>query len=134
MNKATLVARLLLGLLFFFFGLNGFFHFLPVPPMSEKAGTFFAGMVATGYFLPLLAGTQVVCGALLLAGAFVPLALIVLAPVILNIVLFHIFVDTAGLPMALAIGCLETFLAFFSKPYSEPIKQLFCCDKMCKKN
>lgn len=138
MNKLSLVARILLGLIFFVFGLNGFFQFIPMPEtMPEGMMTFMNGMIASKYFFPLLKGTEVVCGALLLAGAFVPLALVVLAPIILNIFLIHVFLDPSGLPIALVIGCLEIYLAFFARPYSEVVKQLFCCPMakgMCVKN
>lgn len=128
MKRITLVARLLLGLIFFVFGLNGFFHFIPMKQqMAPAAMTFFQGMMATRYFFPLLAGTQVVTGALLLTGAFVPLALVVLAPVILNIFLFHAFVQTQGIVLALVLGFLEIYLSFFSKPYSDIVKQIFRC-------
>ena len=90
MKKLTLVARLLLGLMFFVFGLNGFIHFIPTPPMSGPSAEFFAGMTATHYMLPLISGTQALSGLLLLIGAFVPLALVMLAPIVLNILLFHI--------------------------------------------
>src|SRR3989344_6088091 len=122
MSKFPMIARILLGLIFFVFGLNGFFHFIPMPEtMPERMTTFFTGMVATGYFLPLLSGTQVVCGALLLVGAFIPLALVVLAPVILNIFLVHVFMDPKGLPLAIFVGLLEIYLSFFAQPYSDVV-------------
>ena len=125
MKTFTLIARILLGLVFFVFGLNGFFHFLPMPPMEGTAAVFFGGLMATGYFIPVLAATQTISGALLLAGKFVPLALVMLAPVVLHIFLFHAFVDLAGLPVAIVVGALEVYLAFFSRPYSDSVKQLF---------
>jgi len=128
MSKLPLIARILLGSVFFIFGLNGFFHFIPMPEtMPERMMTFMNGMMATGYFFPLLSGTQVVCGALLLIGAFVPLALIILAPVILNIFLVHVFMAPDGLVLAIVIGLLEVYLAFFAKPYSDIVKQIFRC-------
>lgn len=128
MSKLPLIARLVLGLIFFVFGLNGFLNFIPPPEsMPENMTTFMNGMMVTGYFFPLLKGTEVVCGALLLVGAFVPLALIVLAPIILNIFLVHAFMAPEGLPIAIAIGLLECYLAFFAKPYSDIVKQIFRC-------
>lgn len=130
MSKPTLVARILLGLAFFVFGLMGLLNLVPPPPnMPEKLQTFMAGMMATGYFFPLVKGTEVVCGALLLVGAFVPLALIVLAPIILNIFLVHAFMDPSGLPIAIVLGLLEIYLAFFASPYKEVVKQIFRCPK-----
>lgn len=107
-------ARIALGLVFFVFGLNGFLLFIPGPtePLPEAAMAFTGGMYAAGYFFPLLAGTQVVSGALLLTNRLVPLALTVLAPVVLNIVLFHLFVWRNGLGMALVILALEAGLAW----------------------
>jgi putative oxidoreductase len=128
MKKLPLIARILLGLLFFVFGLNGFFNFIPTPTdMPEKVKTFMAGLMATGYFFPVLKGTETICGALLLSGAFVPLALVVLAPIIIQISLFHAFLEPSGLPMVAFIVILEVYLAFFSQPYSPIVKQIFRC-------
>ncbi len=85
-SKAVIVARVLLGLVFFVFGLNGFLHWFPLPTMKGAAPEFMAGLVASGYFFPLLFGTYTITGAALLTGRFVPLALTLLAPVIVNIV------------------------------------------------
>src|SRR5215207_2640730 len=109
---ATVAARLLLGLGFLVFGLNGFFNFIPPPPtpMPERAMAFIGGLMGSGYMLALIAGTQVVVGALLLVNRFVPLALLLIAPVVVNIVAFHIFLERSGLPVALVVLTLETFL------------------------
>ena len=93
--------------------------------MPGAAGAYFSGLMATGYFLPFLAGAQTICGFLLLIGAYVPLALVALAPIILHITLFHLFLDQKGLPMAIFLFVLETYLAFFAEPYCAKIKPLF---------
>lgn len=90
MNIKTAL-RLLLGLIFFVFGLNGFFNFLPAPQLSPEAQTFMGGLFSSGYFFPVLKGTEVIAGLALLSGYFVPLALVVLAPITLQIFLFHAF-------------------------------------------
>lgn len=108
--KIDMTAQALLGLVFFVFGLNGFFEFLPMPEMGETAGTFFGGLAATGYFLPVLEIVETGCGLLLLLRLFSPLALVVLAPVIVQILLFHAFLDPAGLPMAVVITLLAAYL------------------------
>ncbi len=82
-------------------------------------------MTASVYFLPLLKTTELLCGLLLLVGRFVPLALVILAPIIINIFFTHLFLAPSGLPVALIIGALEIYLAFFSAAYSSTIKQLF---------
>lgn len=107
----TVVARTLLGLIFFVFGLNGFLQFLPVPPMPEAAGAFAGALAKTGYFFPMLKGIEVVAGALLLSGRYVPLALTVLAPIVVNIALFHI-VLAPGLGMVALLLTLEIYLAW----------------------
>ena len=107
------IARVLMGLMFFVFGLNGFLHFIPQPKnMPEVAATFFGALAQTGYMLPLIFGTQVLAGALLLANRFVPLALALIAPVIVNIVAFHAFVEPSGLVMAGVVLMLELYLAW----------------------
>jgi uncharacterized membrane protein YphA (DoxX/SURF4 family) len=123
MGKVTLGARLLLGLVFFAAGLS---YFLTTPPPMEGAiAEFFKGLMASHYFIYLLKGTETFCGLLLLTGMFVPLALVILAPVILNIFFVNAFLMPSGLPLALVIGLLEVYLAFFSKEYSPKIKALF---------
>src|SRR4030042_4202629 len=93
------VARVLMGLLFPLTGLNGFFNFLPQPSpgqMPEGAVAFSAALMNTGYLFQLVAGTQLVVGVLLLANSFVPLALALIAPVVVNIVAFHVFLEPSG--------------------------------------
>jgi len=105
-------ARLLLGLIYFVFGLNGLFNFLPSPPMPEAAMGFLGGLVSSGYFVPVLAVTQTIAGFLLLTGFAAPLALVILAPITLQIFLFHMFL-TPGLPnliLPLFMGILHIFL------------------------
>jgi uncharacterized membrane protein YphA (DoxX/SURF4 family) len=105
-------ARILLGLVFFVFGLNGFLHFIPQPPPPAPAMAFFGALFATGYMLPLVMGTQLLVGVLLLSNRFVPLALALIAPVIVNIVAFHVALAPSGLPLALVVLALELFLAW----------------------
>lgn len=123
MKHVTLIARILLG---FIFAASGVAFFLTTPPPMEGAiAQFFQGLAATGYFFYFLKGTEIVCGLMLLSGFFVPLALVVLAPVILNIFLVHAFMMPSGLVTALVLGALEIYLAFFSEKYSPTIKALF---------
>ena len=106
MNKLGLAARILLGLIFFVFGLNGFLLFIPPPELGERAGALMGALMETGYFIPILKITEIVGGALLLAGMFVPLALVLLAPIVVQILLFHIVLEPAGLPMAVILVLL----------------------------
>jgi hypothetical protein len=105
-------ARLLLGLVFFVFGLNGFLQFLPTPPAPERAMAFMGALAATGYMFPLIKGVEVIGGALLLSNRFVPLALAIVAPNVVNIILFHALLAPDGLAVALFVLALELFTAW----------------------
>jgi uncharacterized membrane protein YphA (DoxX/SURF4 family) len=124
MSKLPLIARVLLGLVFFAAGLGGL---LTKPPadLTGNIKLFIDGMMATTYFLPFLKITETICGFLLLSGMFVPLVLVILAPILLNIFLIHAFLAPSGLPLAIILGCLEIYLAFFAKPYRDVIRSLF---------
>jgi len=112
MLNATSFVRRILGFVFLAFGLNGFVKFIPQTQMPNHALEFFIGLAATGYMLPLLYITQAFAGALLLAGMFVPLALALLAPIIVNILLFHLFLAPEGIPLALMLVAFEASLAW----------------------
>ena len=99
------VSRFLLGLIFLIFGLNGFLHFIPMPPPSGVAGQFFAALFVSNYLVPIF-GLQVISGALLLVNRFVPLALTILAAIIVNILLFHVLMNPAGLGLAVFAAIL----------------------------
>lgn len=111
-SKLPLVTRTLLGLVFFVFGLNGFLQFIPQPPLPAAAGTFMGALAATGYMFPLIKGTEIVAGLLLLGGRFVPLALVLLAPVIVNIALFHVVLAPANMGLVVVLLVLEVYLAW----------------------
>ena len=106
--------RILLGVLFFVSGLNGLFHVLPEPnPQLPVGAAAFAGaLMATGYMFPLIMGTQLVVGTLLLANRFVPLALTLLAPFMVNSIAFHLFLEPSGRPMAFIVLALQLFLVW----------------------
>jgi putative oxidoreductase len=110
MKYVIIIVRVLLGLVFVVFGSNAFLHFIPMPKLEGQAGAFIGALASSGYIYAI-AILQVVGGLLLLIGArFVPLGLTLLGPVIVNIMLYHIFLDTAGLPMACCISIFALFL------------------------
>ena len=109
MKILTIIARSLLGLVFVVFGLNAFLQFIPAPPPQGLAGDFVKALFMSHY-LYAVAVLQIAGGALLLVGRFVPLGLTLLGPVIVNILLFHIFLDPAGLAVAVVVGALALFL------------------------
>ncbi len=100
MKIVSMVARILLGLMFTIFGLNGFFHFIPQPPMSpDSLVVQFTTILFTSHFYVLIFGAQLICGLLLLTDQYVPLAVVVLGAVFANIFTFHFTMQPAGLPM-----------------------------------
>lgn len=127
--KLPLIARLLLGFVFFASGVMGLIMWInksPLPPdLPERLVTFNQGLEASIYFTPFLKIVETLCGAMLLVGWFVPLALVILAPVVLNIFLVHSFLAPSGIPLALVLGLLMIYLSFFAPPYAPSIKQLF---------
>ncbi|HXQ71921.1 MAG TPA: DoxX family membrane protein [Pyrinomonadaceae bacterium] len=113
MRVLTLIARLLLGVLFLVFGLNGFLNFLSMgPPPSGLAGQFIGALFVSHYYW-VIAALQVVAGVLLIAGRYVPLALVLLGPIIVNILLYHIFLMPAGIVLAV-VATLLWFIVFYS--------------------
>lgn len=109
MKYAAIIVRVLLGLMFAVFGSNAFLHFIPMPQIEGQAGAFMGALISSGYIYPI-AICQILGGLLLLTGRFAPLGLTVLGPVIVNIVLYHVFLDRAGLPMAICVSVFALFL------------------------
>jgi putative oxidoreductase len=111
MKYVIVIVRVLLGLLFVVFGSNAFLNFMgPPPPMQGQAGAFMTALMSSGYVY-VIAVLEVLGGLCLLLGArFVPLGLTLLGPVIVNIVLFHVFLEPQGMPMAIVISALALFL------------------------
>ncbi len=123
MRQLTLLLRILFGLAFVVFGLNVVLMsvsgkgFLPQPEqLPEAAAAFFQALTNSHYMLPLIGGVQLASGLMILTGIFTPLGLTLLAPVIVNIVLFHQYVDTQGQAIAYAVLALELFLAYSYGP------------------
>ncbi len=112
MKVATIIARVLLGLMFIVFGSNAFLHFIPMPPLPQTPAGNFVSALFVSHYVYAIALCQVIGGLLLLIGRFVPLGLVFLFPVIVNIDLFHIFMDHSGLPMAALISLLAIFLVW----------------------
>ena len=117
---AAMIARILLGLGFTIFGLNGFLHFIPEPKtaMPENVAALMAGMMKSGYMFPLIFATQLLGGVLLLFNLFVPLALVLLLPILVNIIAFHLFLQPAGIVPGAVFMVLELYLAWvYRKAY-----------------
>jgi putative oxidoreductase len=99
-------------LLLLIFGANKFLHFIPMPPMVGAAGDFMNSLGATGYVLPIVGLLEIFVGALLLLKKWVPFALVLLAPISINIVLFHLFLDIPGVGAALLVAVLNGILIY----------------------
>ena len=110
----TATGRIVFGLMFFVFGLNGFLDFLPqsTTPIPERAMAFAGALMATGYMMPLIFGTQLMAGLMFLTNRFVPLALVLLAPFVVNSVAFHIFLAPTGRSMAVLVLAIELALVW----------------------
>jgi hypothetical protein len=119
-EKLPTVARIALGSVFLLFGLNGFLHFLPQPPLPGAAVPFLSGLASASYFFPLLKGVEVISALLLLSNRFVPLALALLAPIVVNILFFHTFL-APSLPLPLFILALELYLAWSYRSVFAPM-------------
>lgn len=110
MKLVTIIARVLLGLIFLVFGCNGFLHFLHLPPPTNPlAVQYYTSLAITGY-LSVVFALEIVGGLLVLSGFFVPLGLTVLGPIIVNMMLFHGLMAPEGLPLAIVCTLLEVFL------------------------
>ena len=121
-KSAPIVVRTLLGALFLVSGLNKLVPFLPMPALPTEAASFIGALVATGYFLPLLAVIEIAAGSLLLAGRFVPLALAVLAPIVVHVALFHTLL-APSLGIALFVLGAELYLAWTNREAFGPVLQ-----------
>jgi putative oxidoreductase len=110
MKVLTIIVRVLLGLMFVVFGSNIFLHFIPMPPLPATLAGDFSKALMESHYIYVVGLLQVIGGLLLLIGFYVPLGLTLLAPVIVNIFLFHIFLEPSGLPMAIVVSVLLIFL------------------------
>lgn len=113
MRILILVARLLLGLLFLVFGLNAFLNFLNMGPMPSGLAGQFMGALYLSHYMWVVAALQIIGGVLLLVGRYVPLALVLLGPVIVNILLYHLFLSLAGIPLAI-VATILWFIVFYA--------------------
>jgi uncharacterized membrane protein YphA (DoxX/SURF4 family) len=114
--------RVLMGLIFFVMGLNGFLNFLPQPSTMPEGVVAFAGaLTKTGYLGPLVMGTQVIVGVMLLSNLFVPLALALIAPIVVNVFAFHAFLWPSTGGPAVVVLALEVYLAWVYRRAYRPM-------------
>lgn len=116
-----MIARYLLGVILVVFGLNGFINFLPPPEFGPAANDFIGALIGSGYLWTLEKAVEVLVGVLLLSNRYVPLALVVLAPITINILAFHLFLDIASIPPGLLVAILNFYLAWVYRDAYAPL-------------
>ena len=117
MKIAVLIARLLLGLISVVFGLNGFLNFLNMGPMPTGLAGQFIGALALSHYYWVVAGLQIIGGALLLVNRFVPLALVLLGPIIVNIICYHVFLNSNGAAPAVVVTALWLIVFYANRQH-----------------
>jgi uncharacterized membrane protein YphA (DoxX/SURF4 family) len=113
MKIAMIIVRTLMGLLFLFASITVLLGLMTPPPMTGIPKTFNEGLASVGYFFPVLKVTELLCGLAFVSGYFVPLATVVIAPIIINIFLYHALIDTSGLPVAIFLVLANAFVAYY---------------------
>jgi putative oxidoreductase len=121
-NKLHTGARLLFGLGFLIFGINGFLHFMPNPPMTEQAGALLGAFAKTGYFFPMIKIIELIVGVLLLSNFFAVFAAVIVTPVLVGITTIHLFLNPAGLPIMIFLHVLHGIIVF---GYKDHYRSLF---------
>ena len=111
-SKATMVLRIILGLILIVFGANKFIGFMPSPELPEAAGNFMGALASTGYMFPLIGAVEVIVGILLILNKWVPFAVVLLAPVAVNMVLFHLKLAPVGIVPAALVAIINGFLIY----------------------
>ena len=121
MKIAVIIVRTLMGLLFLFGSIVYFLNLFPPPELAGNTKTFMDGVNATRYLMPLVKITELLCGIAFVSGYFVPLSTIVIAPIVVNIFLFHAFIDPQGLPVGIFLVLANIFLAYVYRDKFKPI-------------
>lgn len=120
-EKLQMAARLLLGLILLIFGLNVFLQFMPHPEMTQEAYALMGALGEAGYFFPLIGGLQIIVGLALLANRWAALALVLLAPLSVHIILFHLVLHLPSIGPGLVVFLLNLYLLFVNKPKYDSI-------------
>lgn len=121
MKIATVIVRVLMGLLFLFSSITYLFDLIQPPPLTGALKTFNEGMEASVYLLPTVKVVELLCGLAFVIGRFVPLATVVIAPIIVNIVLVNVFLAPEGLPIAAFLVLANGFLAWRHREAYRPL-------------
>jgi len=118
---ATAIVRVLLGLMFLVFGLNGFLNFMPAPKdLPPDVITVSNGLMKGGY-MAVVSATEIIVALLLLTNRFVPLALVLLAPIVVGIITFHIAIAPATIVPGILVLAMELYLAWAYRAAFRPL-------------
>jgi len=112
MKIAVMIIRVLMGLLFLFASLTFFLNLIPPPELTGATKTFMEGLDAVGYLLPLVKAIELLCAIAFITGRYIPLAVVLISPIIVNIFLFHTLIDQAGFAVGLFLVLANGFLAY----------------------
>lgn len=121
MRNLVSAFRVIYGTFWLIFGLNGFWHFFPIPQPAEQGAAFMAALESAGYVMPMVYGSQIVAGMLLLLGRYMPLALLILAPIVGNIVLYDAFLNPHGLVIGMIIMAIYLVLLYAQRKRFMPL-------------
>ncbi len=121
MKIAVIIVRSLMGALFLFGSITFLFKLFTPPETTGAMKVFNDGLAASGYLMNLVKITELICGLLLISGRFVPLALILISPVIVNIFFVHLFLDPQNLPVAVFLILANSFLAYNHRESYKPL-------------
>ncbi|GGB86811.1 hypothetical protein GCM10007424_28600 [Flavobacterium suaedae] len=120
-SNFTKIARILLGLALILFGINKFYSFIPMPQPPQDAAEFLGSLAETGYFMTFVAVLEIIIGLMLLFKLWVPFALLLLLPISINIVLFHLFLDLPSISAGLILAILNVVLLYKHKQKYKPL-------------
>lgn len=120
-SNFTKIARILLGLALILFGINVFYSFIPMPQPPQDAAEFLGSLAETGYFMTFVAVLEIIIGLMLLFKLWVPFALLLLLPISINIVLFHLFLDLPSISAGLIVAALNVILLYKHKQKYKPL-------------
>lgn len=119
MKNLTLITRFVMGIMLIVFGANKFFHFMPMPELSGGAANLMSAFVSAGYFMPILGVIMLLTGLSILFNKYSALMLLVMAPITVNILLFHLILDPVNMMMGVILGVLHVIMIFsFRKSYA----------------
>ena len=121
MRKAVIVVRTLMGLLFLFASITFLFKLITPPPMEGAMKTFNEGLEASGYLMNMVKVIELVCGLAFVTGLFVPLAAVVIFPIIVNIFMVHACLAPEGLPIAIFLVIADLFIAYYYREIYNPL-------------